>query len=62
MLHTADCLLVADVSVQPIGPIFKGQTVFLHCLAHEDGTDGSSRNVGSYLRHRGVCVCAQVTK
>jgi hypothetical protein len=49
MLRDADCSLVADVSGQPIGSIFKGQTVFLHCLTLEGGTDGLSRKVGNYL-------------
>ena len=35
-----------DVSVLPIGPIFKGQTVQLESSTLEDGTDIQSRNVG----------------
>jgi hypothetical protein len=38
-------LVVTDVSVQPIGPIFKGQA--WHTL--DDGIDGVSRNVGNQL-------------
>jgi hypothetical protein len=38
------CIIVADVSVQPVGPIFNGQSVL------EDGTDGLYRNVGSHQR------------
>jgi len=44
--------LVADVSGQNIGPIFKsqaGQHDFLCCLALEDGTDVLSRNVDKQL-------------
>jgi hypothetical protein len=36
----------ADVSVQPVGPILKGQEIF---LTLEDGTDMLSRNVGTEL-------------
>jgi hypothetical protein len=39
MLHGADCELLTDVSGQPIGPIFKGQAVFLDCLTLEDETN-----------------------
>jgi len=40
------CLqLFADVSEQPIGPIFKVKD----CLALEDGTDRLSRNVGKQV-------------
>jgi len=49
MLRSADCLLNAGVSGQPIGPIFNCQAVFLHCLTLEDGNDKMSRNVGIYL-------------
>jgi hypothetical protein len=40
-------LVVTDVSVQPIGPIFKGRAI--HCSSTlEDGTDRFYRNVGNY--------------
>jgi hypothetical protein len=36
---TQRCLIVTDVSVQLIGPIFKGQTVFLDYFTLADATD-----------------------
>ena len=43
-------LIVIDVSVQPIVPIFKGQAIqeFFACWTPENGTD-MSRNVGTVL-------------
>ena len=32
-----------------MGPIFKGQAIFLDCLTFEDGADILSRNVGTKL-------------
>jgi hypothetical protein len=47
----AQCLTVfTDVSGQPIGPVFKGQTVLhLVLLYLEEGTDSLSRNVGNKI-------------
>jgi len=39
-------LVAKDVSGQPIGPIFKSQTVKEERLTLEDGMDRLSRNVG----------------
>jgi hypothetical protein len=46
-------LLFNDVSVQRIGPIFRGQEFlfFLDFLTFEVGTDTLSRNVGKQLPH-----------
>jgi len=52
ILRSADWWFVFDISGQPIGSIFEGQTlreVFLDCLTLEDGTDGLSRNVVNKL-------------
>jgi hypothetical protein len=46
MLRSVDWQLVADVSGQLVGPIFKGQTV-MECLTSEDGTNVLSQNLGN---------------
>jgi hypothetical protein len=47
MLRSIDWELVTDVSGQLIGPIFKGQSLFLECLTLEGGIDGLSLNVSN---------------
>ena len=51
MLRSVYWYLVAVVSRQPIGPIFKGQAVreecLLDCMTLEDGTDKLYRNDGN---------------
>jgi hypothetical protein len=43
--------IFSEVLLQPIGPIFKSQEVYLlDFLTLEDGTDTLSRNVGTELR------------
>jgi hypothetical protein len=49
ILRSLEWYCRTDVSGQPVGPIFKGQTVFLYCLALEDGTNKMFRNVGTEL-------------
>jgi hypothetical protein len=41
-------LVVTDVSGQPIGPIFKGQSVQEFCLTLENESDRLPRNGGNY--------------
>jgi hypothetical protein len=47
MLPSSECeLKIVTSTCCPVGPIFKGQEVF---LTLEDGTDRSPRNVGKKL-------------
>jgi hypothetical protein len=54
ILCSVEWSFCADVSGQPICPIFKGQEVsfFFDFLTFEDGTDRLSRNVGTELYSR----------
>jgi len=49
ILRSAAWYYITDVSLQPIVPLFKGQTVFLNCFSLEDWTESLSRNVGKKL-------------
>ena len=57
ILHSVERQFLADVSGQPVGPIFKGQE-FQELLTLEDGTDRLSRNVGKATLR---CVISQNT-
>jgi hypothetical protein len=40
---------VTNISGHPVGPIFKDESLFMDCLAFEDGADKLSRNVDKQL-------------